>query len=255
MQIDVPQTGGSYLLPNDSLNPYTPAEWGERVQVLKERRLFIDFQKDIDGPQTAVRLVRADLGKQGVQWVEDPASAEAVVWVQGQQYMRFAFVVAHREDRNRYIAAECGPRELTATIMTGICEYFSLGQSTPVVEKSVQRVVELNRAIYGASLAENLPRAFRLMTELAAVIPELAESHEPAAIKHVVDALADAAESKLPEALELREAAHATLVKIGPSAIPWLEKGLAHSDPDVRRHCRLALRDITGHRWWQVWKS
>jgi hypothetical protein len=261
----VPQLRRAYTLPEKPLNPYTPAEMSQRVPQLNGRNLFIDFQKDIDGPQTAVKLVRGELGKHGVRWIEDPAPAEAIIWVQGAgQRLRFAFVVAHYRDRNRYIAAECGPRELTSTIMTGICEYFRLGQGNTASEDPVTRVVELNRAITGSTIARDWPRARQLIGELAVVIPGLEKSREPTAIKHVVDALADAAASyagtQFPESLALREAAHATLVKIGREAIPLLREGLSHSDPEIRHHCGLALRSIKksakrSRGWWRFWKA
>ena len=57
----VPQIEMSFILPENSLDPYTPAEMAEKVSELRGRTLFIDFQKDVDGPQTAVKLIEGEL--------------------------------------------------------------------------------------------------------------------------------------------------------------------------------------------------
>ena len=93
--ISVPQLARSYEVPERTLNPYTPAGQAKALPKLKGRSLFIDFDKDIDGPQTATRLVREALGRLGVVWVKTIDQAEAIVWIQGgSSPMRFAFVIA-----------------------------------------------------------------------------------------------------------------------------------------------------------------
>ena len=72
MQVLVPQIRKTFVLPEKPLNPYTIAEMHERFPELNKKKLYIDFQKDIDGPQTAIRLVRDALGEYGVRWIEDP---------------------------------------------------------------------------------------------------------------------------------------------------------------------------------------
>jgi hypothetical protein len=257
----VPQLGRSYDIPERILNPYTPAEMGEKLPKLKGRSLFLDFQKDVDGPQTATRLIRKTLGKLGVSWVENTNQAEAVIWIQGgSRKMSFAFVVAHPEDGSKFLAAECGPRELTATVMTAVSEYFSsTGEDVPKGELSrlVAHVNELNRAITGAALAQDWTKARQLMNELRVAVVKLGSIGEADAVKPVVDALADSAgayeNTGFSEAKVLREAAIEALQRIGKDSIPWIKEGLAHSNPAVREACNRALKVCGGKPWWQFW--
>jgi len=46
-------------------------------------RLFIDFQKGIDGPQTATQLIHETFNNYGVVWLNNVYQAEAVIWIQG----------------------------------------------------------------------------------------------------------------------------------------------------------------------------
>jgi len=257
----VPQLGTSYDIPEKVLNPYTQAEMEKKLPNLKGRSLFVDFQKDIDGPQTATRLVRETLGKLGVSWVESTNKAEAVIWIQGGSgAMRFAFVVTHPEDSSRFLAAECGPRELTTTIMTAVSEYFrSAGEDIPKDElsKLIAHVNELNRAITGAALAQDWTKARQLMNELRISVVKLGSIGKAEAVKPVVDALADAAgayeNTGFSEAKALREAAIEALQRIGKDSIPWIKEGLTHSNSAVREACNRALKACGGKPWWQFW--
>jgi hypothetical protein len=140
---------------------------------------------------------------------------------------------------------KCRPRELTSLMMTSIDEYFRLDQKNAELEVPMTRVVALNRAIMGDTLKQAWKRARQLIGDLAHLIPELGQNHDPESIKYVVGALGDAAQSYeatgLAEAVALREAAHATLIKIGPDAIARLTEGLAEQDRDVRYHGHLAI--------------
>jgi hypothetical protein len=248
VRTSVPELGRSYDVPDKALN-------------LGGRSLFIDFQKDIDGPQTATRLIRETLGKFGVSWVATVEQAEAVIWIQGGlSEMRFAFVVAHPTDNDRFLAAECGPRELTATIMTAVSEYFlATGKEAPedALSGLIANVNELNRAITGAALAQDWTKACQLMGDLRIAVVELGSAGKPEAVKPVIDALCDSAQAYegtgFPEAKAVREAAIDALQRIGKDSIPWIEKGLTHSDPVVRDACRRAMKACGGKPWWQFW--
>jgi len=261
VKISVPKLGRSYDVPDKTLNPHTQAEMGKELPKLKGRSLFVDFQKDIDGPQTATRLIRETLAKFGASWVENTKQAEAVIWIQGgSSAMRFAFVVAHPEDSGKFLAAECGPRELTATIMTAVSEYFSCtGKEAPKGElsKLIAHVNELNRAITGAALAQDWTKACQLMNELRVAVVKLGSIGEAEAVKPVVDALADSAgtykNTRFSEAKLLREAAIEALQRIGKDSIPWIKEGLTHSNPAVREACNRALKACGGKPWWQFW--
>jgi hypothetical protein len=228
----VPQLGKSYDIPKKILNPYTQAEMGKELPKLKGRSLFIDFQKDIDGPQTATRLICETLAKCGVSWVENTNQAEAVIWIQGGSgAMRFAFVIAHPEDGSKFLAAECGPRELTATVMTAVCEYLSPRGKEALkgdLPKLVEHVNELNRAITGTALAQDWTRARQLMDDLRISVVKLGSIGEAEAVKPLVDALADSAEAYqntgFAEAKALREAAIEALQSIGKDSISWIKK-------------------------------
>lgn len=261
MRITIPELGRSFDIPGKTLDPYTQAELAKELPKLKGKSLFIDFQKDIDGPQTATRLVRETLSKFEVFWGGIAKQAQAVVWIQGgSTEMKFAFVVAHPEKVGRFIAAECGPRELTATIMTGVCEYFSSeANELPRGEqaKLISNVNELNRAITGAALAQDWPKARKLMDDLRIAVEELGGIGGADAVKPVIDALADSAggyeNTGFSEAEALREASIEALRRIGEDSIPWIKEGLAHSNPAVRTACKRALRACRPKAWWHFW--
>lgn len=254
MKISVPELGRIYEIPDKVLAPYTPTEMAKALLKLRGRSLFVDFQKDIDGPQTATRLIRDTLKKFGVAWVKKVHQAEGAIWIQGGSgAMRFAFVVAHPQDKGRFVAAECGPRELTTTIMTGICEYFNpTMKDAPTGELSelIAHVNELNRAITGAALAQDWTKARQLMGELRVAVEKLGYIGGVEAIKPVVDALADSAgayeNTGFVEAEMLKEAAIDALRRIGKESIPWLKKGLTHSSFAVREACNRALKECGG---------
>ncbi len=261
MKISVPLLHRSYDVPQREFNPYTPAEQGKALPRLRGRSLFIDFQKDIDGPQTATRLIRETLGGFGVSWVNRTEEAEAIIWIQGGSGpMRFAFVVADPKETTKFIAAECGPRELTATVITGVNEYFKpVTGDAPrgEVAQLIAQVNEINRAITGASIAQDWARARKLMEELTSAIQRLGALGGAKAAKPVVDALGDSAGSYentgFPEAKALREASIEALARIGKESVPWIKEGLTHSQSAVREACRRALKACGGKPWWRFW--
>src|SRR5690242_11534420 len=95
MALHIPALSRAFDLPRKGLAPYTQAEMARALPALRGRRLAIDFQKDIDGPQTAARLIRETLGQCGVSWVDSASACEAFIWIQGGGgNLSFAFVVA-----------------------------------------------------------------------------------------------------------------------------------------------------------------
>jgi hypothetical protein len=261
LRVSVPQLGKSFEVPQKELHPYTSAEQSKALHKLTGRSIFIGFQNDIDGPQTATRLIRETLEGFGVAWVETVDRAEAVIWIQaGSAPMRFAFVVAHPTDAGKFVAAECGPRELTATIMTGVGEFFSSHRANGPegeVSQLIACVNELNRAITGASITQDWVKARKLMNDLRVAVEKLGSMGRAEAVKPVIDALADSADSHantgFPEAASLREASIVALASIGKKSIPWIKKGLTHSSPAVREACDRALKACGEKPWWQFW--
>ena len=57
MEINVPALGRAFEMPRGHLAPYTQAEMARVLPSLRGHRLAVDFQKDIDGPQTAARVL------------------------------------------------------------------------------------------------------------------------------------------------------------------------------------------------------
>lgn len=112
-------------LPGKPPELFTPKEMTQELKGLRGKRIYIDYQSGIDGPQTAARLIRETLQSVGVVLTQSKEDAEAFVWIQaGSQYMRFTFVVGDLFNKQRRICNECGPRELTAAIMTAVCIFF-----------------------------------------------------------------------------------------------------------------------------------
>ncbi len=261
-QIKIPGIKTSYSLSTRTFHPYTQAEMMKALQKLSGKCLYIDFQIEIEGTQTAARLIRETLSKFGVSWSSKSSNSEAVIWIQGgTAEMRFAFVVTHPNDRKRFIAAECGPRELTATIMSALCEYFfTTNNYTAKDELStvLAKVNELNRAITGVSLAQDWGKARELMKELSDVIRKLGKIGGSEAVKPIVDALGDSAltyeATGFVEAKALSEAAIAALKDIGPEARLWINKGIQDLRPAIRKVFTLALQVCEGKKWWQFWK-
>lgn len=92
----------------------------KELQELRGTGISIAFDETVDGTQTAARLIRETLERFGVVWLSSPHGAQAHVWIQGGSgELRFAFVVADELAQKTLVGGECGPRELTATVMTG----------------------------------------------------------------------------------------------------------------------------------------
>ena len=140
------------------------------------------------------------------------------------------------------------------TIMTNVGEYFSATTNAkPKSELSslIAHVNELNRAITGAMIAEELGKACKLMNELRLTIQRIGSIGGTEAVKPVVDALADSAaayaNNRFPEAKALREASIEVLGRIGKESVPWIREGFTHSNPAVRKACYRAFKACKGN--------
>jgi hypothetical protein len=87
------------------------------------KRIFLEYDRTIDGPQTASRLIRETLIPQGASFPSTMSAADIAVWVGGTGHMQFAFVVLDAKDYSRYECYLCDPRELTAAIMTTVAQF------------------------------------------------------------------------------------------------------------------------------------
>lgn len=171
MQIYVPDLGASYKSSEEPFYPYTPAEVREYFPKLKEHKYFVNGDESFDGVKSAVRLIKETLTSLGTWWPGEPSSAEVVSWIQGTGVpLRFAFVVAHPSKCDRYIAAECGPRELTVTVLTAMCEFFSPSEDATTRGTLSAQVTRLNRAIGASALAQDWSRTQLFMREMNAII-------------------------------------------------------------------------------------
>ena len=61
MNVHVPALGRVFELPRMQLTPFMRAEMDHAFPALCGRRLAVDYQDDIDRPETAARLVRERL--------------------------------------------------------------------------------------------------------------------------------------------------------------------------------------------------
>ncbi len=70
----------------------------------------------------------------------------------------FAFIVAHTKEARKSVPAECGPRELTATIVTAVSAYFSralIDAPGGEVSTFIAHVNEFNRASARTAIAQD----------------------------------------------------------------------------------------------------
>lgn len=98
------------------------------LAAVRGKRIFLEYDRTIDGPQTASRLIRETLEPHGASFPPTISAADMAVWIGGTGHMQFAFVVLDARDYSRYKCYQCGPRELTAAIMTTLAKF---GDSRP----------------------------------------------------------------------------------------------------------------------------
>jgi hypothetical protein len=263
------------------------------LRQLKGKRVCVDFQKDIDGPQTAARLIKETLQNFGVIFKELNDGADAYVWTQGgSQHMRFAFVVAHPTDKGNHLCYECGPRELTASIMTAIHNFFFLPRTTlPSVQKTGELISSLdtvaqgqlspaedeivrlgeqifdallasvnacNRKITAAALAQDWVAAKEGMKALERRIRVLGRIRSSRSIPAILDAFADSAEAAeytgLPEARSLCKTTADALFSIGQEVVPYLKANINDKRLLVRKAVHDTLSRLQPKKWWRFWK-
>jgi hypothetical protein len=210
---------------------FAPRDMSSELPKLSHRKISIDYQRGIDGPQTAARLLKETFREFGVVLVDAPQGAEACVWIQaGSSESRFGFVILNPANHEHYICNECGPRELTATIMTAVCNLFAepnaastlchspnrvsqlllqldrtqdddaskvedelVSMGRPIVQQLLNSVTDVNRGIILAAMTGRLGEAALAMRAIARRINVLGRIASPTAIPALLDALADSA--------------------------------------------------------------
>jgi hypothetical protein len=258
--------------PSATTPTFTPRDFMTFLPELRGRRLFVDFQAGVDGPQTAARLVRETCVQHGAVFPASAQEAEAHVHLHAAAAGRFAFSITDAGGgRSRM---ECGPRELTANILTQICEFLGIGSrlQAPVdPQKSLRllralqddppadpnelarrlgataaeltdallgSVEELNRKIMGNLSAQRMPQATNDMTVLAHHILVLGTLGDSRAIPAILNALADGAQGATTGSLaaaRVRDAAADALVAIGANALPAVQQHLKTPTPEIRQ--------------------
>jgi hypothetical protein len=93
------------------------------LAAVRGKRIFLEYDRTTDGPQTASWLIRETLTPHGALFPPTIWAAEIAVWIGGTGDMQFAFVVLDARDYSRYKCYQCGPRELTAAIMTTVVQF------------------------------------------------------------------------------------------------------------------------------------
>lgn len=180
MRIEVRSLERSFDVPSEPIYLPSQAEMAKVLPQLRGKRMSIEFDQAVDGPQTVARLIRETFEKCGVTWLSLPQGSQAHVWIQGgSNEMRFAFVVADPMDEKKPICGECGPRELTATVMSAICDFMN-SPSVPAsatekdsLEEVLNSVADLNRKLTTVSLAMETGKLPGLMSALAKEIHKL----------------------------------------------------------------------------------
>lgn len=244
---------------------YTPKELGEKLRRLAGRKVFVDFQRYVDGPQTAARLVSETIGRNGMHVTEARSTAEVGVFIYHIEGMRFGFSISRIDGLHPKYEATCGPRELTMAIMSGVCEFFSQLDGVPRLPAAntmtiliaaldakerkdskaaqehlvkngnealcalIESVHDLNRKITGNLLSGNPYQAGECMVQLARRIETLGLMRAFEALVPILDTLGDAAEfavNGFPPARALRDTAFDAVCLMGPVAIPEIKRRL-----------------------------
>ena len=210
---------------------FTPKDMATELPRLNNHRIGVACQHGTDGPETAARLLKETFEKFGAVVTNRLDGMEVFAWIQaGSGELRYAFVVFDPEDPQHHLCSECGPRELTATIMTGVCNFFGQrdkeakpsclsegmsqlllqldlkeGEEQEKIEKELvsmgrhaskpilASIMEINQGITRAAIAGNADEAglgMRAMTRRISVLGRIAD---PAAIPVLLDALGDSA--------------------------------------------------------------
>ena len=93
---------------------------------MRGRTVFIDYQVNVDGPQTAARLINEVFSSVGIAVRGADTDAEAIVWIQDAEASdRFAYAVVSPVCTQNRVTNICGPTELTAAVMRAVGLFFS----------------------------------------------------------------------------------------------------------------------------------
>ncbi|MDD5474500.1 MAG: hypothetical protein PHU34_10210 [Candidatus Methanoperedens sp.] len=231
MIIELKRLGLSCSLSSNAPEVFTLKERDGFLQKLSGKRICIDFQEDIDGPQTAARLIKETLCGFGVIFKDLKEGVDVYVWIQqGSREMQFVFAVADPSDKKHYLCYECGPRELTASIMMAIYNFFYRARmpiATPQQVNKIQIMIssldtaegelirqiedeiaqygeqcvdaliasanDCNRKITAATIGQDWKVTREGMKSLERRIRVLGVIRSPIAISTILDALADSA--------------------------------------------------------------
>lgn len=87
---------------------------------VRGKKIFLQFDHTIDGPQTAARLITETLTTHGAFFDSTLSGANIAIWIGGTGHGLFAFVVLDTNDHSRYRCYNCGAMELTTAIMTSV---------------------------------------------------------------------------------------------------------------------------------------
>ena len=220
MMIEVKRLGFSCSPSLSSPEVFTLKERDGLLQQLSGKHICIDFQEGIDGAQTAARLIKETLPTFGVIFKDLKDDVDSYVWIQaGSRQEQFAFIVVDPSDKNHYLCYECGPFELTASIMMAIYNFFHGATKSSTAEKLETMLLSHNRqdedeiVLYGeqwlealitfandsnrnitaAFMTQNWKRALKSMQTLECIIRVLGRIGSSKAISTILDALGDSA--------------------------------------------------------------
>lgn len=116
----------SFVVTQQPIEVFAPAELKQELAKWRGRTVFIDYQVNVDGPQTAARLVNEVLSSVGIAVRGSDIDAEAFVWIQdGEATGLFAYAVVSPSITENRVANICGPTELTAAVMRAVGLFFS----------------------------------------------------------------------------------------------------------------------------------
>jgi len=242
------------------------------------KRIFVEFDNSIEGPQRASELVQETMTSYGTTFVSELHQAEIAVWIGGTGIGQFAFVVMDTKNDSKYKCYLCGPSDLTAAIMTTIvssCTDDKPETAGSDVESLLSAVAKTNALLLGGEDPE------RHMVNLEQYLSALGKTHDERAIKAILDAVADAVgtiEVLNQQIDEIYEHPNATyrqnmlvlisdrqaiakslcntailaLAEIGKPALGPIENALPKVSHASQKAFRRALRKIKGP-WWQFW--
>jgi hypothetical protein len=116
----------SFVVTQQPIEVFAPAELKQELAKWRGRTVFIDYQVNVDGPQTAARLINEVFSSVGITVRGSDTDAEAFVWIQDAEASgRFAYAVVSPLSTQNRIANICGPTELTAAVMRAVGLFFS----------------------------------------------------------------------------------------------------------------------------------